>query len=80
MRLNKLMKSVAVAAIAVAALATVGEAEARTKMKIHSAFGRNIFDTRKELTYIDFGPSFGGLTTANYIAPRTYGVTLRVRY
>ena len=43
MRLNKLMKSVAVAAIAVAALATVGEAEARTKMKIHSAFGRNIF-------------------------------------
>ena len=43
MRLNNLMKSVAAAAIAVAAFAAVGEAEARTKMKIHSAFGRNIF-------------------------------------
>jgi iron complex outermembrane receptor protein len=41
-----------------------------------TAFGRNVFDVKKELTYIDFGPSFGGLTTANYIAPRTYGLTL----
>ena len=43
MRLNILMKGVAAAAVALVATAAVGEAEARVKMKIHSAFGRNIF-------------------------------------
>jgi len=50
-----------------------------TKLSL-TAFGRNIFDTRKELTFIDFGASFGGLTTANYIPPRTYGVTLGANF
>jgi iron complex outermembrane recepter protein len=45
-----------------------------------TAFGRNVFDAKKELTYIDFGPSFGGLTTANFIPPRTYGLTLGVNF
>jgi TRAP-type mannitol/chloroaromatic compound transport system substrate-binding protein len=43
MRLNTLMKGVAAAAVALVAVSAAGEAEARTKMKIHSAFGRSIF-------------------------------------
>lgn len=43
MRLNTLMKGVAAAAVALVAVSAAGEAEARVKMKIHSAFGRNVF-------------------------------------
>jgi TRAP-type mannitol/chloroaromatic compound transport system substrate-binding protein len=43
MRLNTLMKGVAAAAVALVAVSAAGEAEARTKWKIHSAFGRTLF-------------------------------------
>jgi TRAP-type mannitol/chloroaromatic compound transport system substrate-binding protein len=43
MRLNTLLKGVAAAAIAVTTFAAAGDADARVKMKIHSAFGKNIF-------------------------------------
>ncbi|MDT0575317.1 TonB-dependent receptor [Croceicoccus sp. F390] len=45
-----------------------------------TAFARNLFDIHKELTFIDFGASFGGITTANWIAPRTYGLTVGVQF
>jgi len=42
MRLSSVMKSVAVAALAVSTVATFSNAEARVRMKIHSAFSKNI--------------------------------------
>ncbi|WOK35960.1 TonB-dependent receptor [Sphingomonas sp. C3-2] len=45
-----------------------------------SLWGKNLFNIQKPLTYIDFGGNFGGLTTTNFIDPRTYGVTLGVKF
>ncbi|MCA8928343.1 MAG: TRAP transporter substrate-binding protein [Alphaproteobacteria bacterium] len=42
MRLSSLLKSVAVAAVAVSTVAAVSNADARVRMKIHSAFSKNI--------------------------------------
>jgi len=42
MRLNTLMKGVAVVAVAAFTVSAVSETEARVRMKIHSAFGKNI--------------------------------------
>ncbi len=43
MRFNCLTKGLAIAAVATTAMAAIGEADARVRMKIHSAYGRNIF-------------------------------------
>lgn len=45
-----------------------------------SLWGKNLFNIQKPLTFIDFGPNFGGMTTTNFIDPRTYGVTLGVKF
>ncbi|HEY4546514.1 MAG TPA: TonB-dependent receptor [Pedomonas sp.] len=45
-----------------------------------SVFAKNIFDVNKPLNFIDFGANFGGLTTANFIQPRTYGVTFGINF
>ena len=43
MRLNTLMKGVAAVAVAAFTMSAVGtDAEARVRMKVHSAFGKNI--------------------------------------
>lgn len=38
-----------------------------------SMWGKNIFDDKARINGIDFGPSFGNLTTAYYNKPATYG-------
>lgn len=43
MRLNTMVKSLAAVAVAALTMSAVGEAEARVNMKIHSAYGRNLF-------------------------------------
>lgn len=45
-----------------------------------SVWGKNLFNIQKPLNYIDFGGAFGGLTTTNFIDPRTYGLTLGVKF
>lgn len=45
-----------------------------------SVFAKNVFDVNKPFNYIDFGAAFGGMTTANFIQPRTYGVTFGVNF
>jgi iron complex outermembrane receptor protein len=45
-----------------------------------SFYVRNLFKENKETNFIDFGASFGGLTVANYLDPRTYGVSLGVKF
>jgi len=45
-----------------------------------SAYVKNAFDVNKPRTFMDFGSSFGGLTVANYIDPRTYGLTIGVNF
>ncbi|MDB5972775.1 MAG: hypothetical protein JWQ90_5225 [Hydrocarboniphaga sp.] len=41
---------------------------------------RNLTDEDTASNFIDFGPGFGNLTVANFIEPRTYGVTATVRW
>src|SRR5690606_19755319 len=45
-----------------------------------SLFAKNVFNVHKPRSFMDFGSSFGGLTTVNYIEPRTYGVTVGVNF
>ena len=45
-----------------------------------SAYVKNAFDVNKPRSFMDFGSNFGGLTVANYIEPRTYGITLGVNF
>lgn len=45
-----------------------------------SLWVRNLFDYEKPQNFIDFGPNFGGLVTAFYPDPRTYGVTLAATF
>ncbi|MGV3480853.1 MAG: TonB-dependent receptor [Sphingobium sp.] len=45
-----------------------------------SLWVRNLTKEKAPQNFIDFGPSFGGLTVAYYPDPRTYGVTLGVRF
>jgi len=37
-------------------------------------WSRNLTNEEHIINYIDFGPSFGSLTDAYYLEPRTYGV------
>lgn len=41
---------------------------------------RNLTDEDTASNFIDFGPGFGNLTVANFIEPRTYGVSATVRW
>ena len=41
---------------------------------------KNLTNERKVVNKISFGPTFGGLTDANYMDPRTYGVTFGFKY
>jgi iron complex outermembrane receptor protein len=41
---------------------------------------RNVTDEDAPTNFIDFGPSFGSLTVANFNDPRTYGLTGTVRW
>lgn len=41
---------------------------------------RNVTDEDAPTNFIDFGPSFGSLTVANFNDPRTFGVTGTVRW
>ncbi|WP_421794066.1 TonB-dependent receptor [Hydrocarboniphaga effusa] len=41
---------------------------------------RNVTDEDAATNYIDFGPSFGSLTVANFVEPRTFGITGTVRW
>lgn len=43
-------------------------------------WGRNLLNENDPLSYIDFGSSFGGLTVAYFPEPRTFGVTLGVKF
>lgn len=45
-----------------------------------SFYVRNLFKENKPSNFIDFGSSFGGLIVADYLHPRTYGVTLGVKF
>jgi len=45
-----------------------------------SLWGKNLFNFKKPDNFIDFGPSFGGLTLAYFPDPRTYGVTLGMKF
>jgi iron complex outermembrane receptor protein len=45
-----------------------------------SLWVRNLTEERAPQNFIDFGPSFGGLTVAYYPDPRTAGVTLGVTF
>lgn len=41
---------------------------------------RNLTDEDTASNFIDFGPSFGNLTVANFIEPRTFGLSATVRW
>ncbi|MEQ8309515.1 MAG: TonB-dependent receptor [Sphingopyxis sp.] len=43
-------------------------------------WARNLFKEDAPQNFIDFGPSFGGLTVAYYPEPRTFGATLGLRF
>ena len=43
-------------------------------------WGKNLGNNRKVNNKIEFGPNFGGLLNANYLDPRTYGVTMGFKY
>jgi len=45
-----------------------------------SAWVRNLTKENSPSNFIDFGPGFGGLTLAYFPDPRTYGLTLGVRF
>jgi len=45
-----------------------------------SLFAKNVFNVNKPFNFIDFGAGFGGMTTANFIQPRTYGVTFGINF
>ncbi len=41
---------------------------------------KNVTDKQQPVNFIDFGPGFANLTTAYYLQPRTYGVSLNYRW
>ncbi|SHH12340.1 iron complex outermembrane recepter protein [Hydrocarboniphaga daqingensis] len=41
---------------------------------------RNLADEDTASNFIDFGPGFGNLAVANFVEPRTYGLSLSVRW
>ncbi|OHT20456.1 TonB-dependent receptor [Edaphosphingomonas haloaromaticamans] len=41
---------------------------------------RNLFKENNPQNFIDFGPSFGGMTVAYFPDPRTYGITAGIRF
>ena len=43
-------------------------------------WAKNLFNTRKVINGIDFGAAFGGLLTGNYNDPRTYGLTVGMKW
>jgi iron complex outermembrane receptor protein len=43
-------------------------------------WGRNVTDEKHIMNNIDFGPSFGNLTPAYYLDPRTYGIEATLRW
>ncbi|WP_420383478.1 TonB-dependent receptor [Novosphingobium sp.] len=45
-----------------------------------SIWGKNLANFKKPDNFIDFGPSFGGLTVAYFPDPRTYGVTIGAKF
>ncbi|WP_254604976.1 TonB-dependent receptor [Sphingomonas bacterium] len=45
-----------------------------------SVWVRNLTQESAPSNFIDFGPSFGGLTVANFPDPRTFGATVGVRF
>lgn len=45
-----------------------------------SFWGKNVLNDKSANYFIPFGPAFLNLVTANYNDPRTYGVTLGLRY
>ncbi|WOK35350.1 TonB-dependent receptor [Sphingomonas sp. C3-2] len=45
-----------------------------------SLWSRNLFNSKAVDNFIDFGAGLGGLITASYVPPRTYGVTLGFKF
>ncbi|MES2496466.1 MAG: TonB-dependent receptor [Pseudomonadota bacterium] len=45
-----------------------------------SLWARNLFREDSPSNFIDFGPSFGGMTLAFYPDPRTFGATFGIRF
>lgn len=45
-----------------------------------SIWGRNLLDEDDSSFFIDFGAGLGGMTAAYFPEPRTYGITLSVRF
>ncbi|MBP9713087.1 MAG: TonB-dependent receptor [Sterolibacterium sp.] len=41
---------------------------------------RNVTNKQQPVNFIDFGPGFANLTTAYYLQPRTYGVSVNYRW
>lgn len=41
---------------------------------------KNVTDKQQPVNFIDFGPGFANLTTAYFLQPRTYGVSLNYRW
>jgi len=45
-----------------------------------AVWARNLFDEEYTANFIDFGPSFGGLTNGYFGDPQTFGVTLKAKF
>ncbi|WP_380876870.1 TonB-dependent receptor [Sphingomonas sp. DBB INV C78] len=45
-----------------------------------SLWVKNLFKENNPQNFIDFGPSFGGLTVAYYPDPRTFGITAGIKF
>src|SRR3546814_1074596 len=41
---------------------------------------KNLFKEDNPSNFIDFGPSFGGMTVAYFPDPRTYGITAGIKF
>ena len=45
-----------------------------------AVWARNLTDEHRTANFIPFGAAFGGMTSVYYNEPRTYGVTLGVKF
>jgi iron complex outermembrane receptor protein len=51
-----------------------------TRLGEISLWGRNLLDDATPNNYIDFGPTFQNLTIANFVEPRTFGISGLLRW
>lgn len=70
----------AAAQVFVNARATVAQIPVGSTTAQISIWSKNLFGFKKPSNFIDFGTSFGGLTVAYFPDPRTYGVTVGMKF